>query len=254
MLLSSEIKNFHLRAIGENLGKVTDFLFDDRTWNIRWFVVDTGTWLSERKVLIHPSAIIRIDQKMRAFSVKLTKAQVEASPVISQDQPVSQQMEASLSTYYDSGVIWGNNYFGDNALVKAFSPPPLFDSTGPQTLKSLSLHGNPADPHLRSVAAISSYRIQANDGNIGHVEDFLMSEDDFGIRYLIVDTRDWLPGKHVLVSPYAVQDISWADQKICLNIDRDTVKAAPPWKHGNRVDTPYEKQLHSHYGWPGYGF
>jgi len=67
---------------------------------VRWLVIDCGTWLTARKVLIHPSAISRENLEWRQFVVALTKAQVEDGPELAEDQPISQQMEKQLYTYY----------------------------------------------------------------------------------------------------------------------------------------------------------
>jgi hypothetical protein len=110
------------------------------------------------------------------------------------------------------------------------------------------------DPHLRSIAEIKGYHIHATDGDIGHVENLLMDDASWAIRYLIVDTSNWWSGQHVLISPFAVLDIDVSDQDISLNVSRERVKASPPWDAVAMVDQYYEKRLHSHYGWPGYGW
>ena len=107
---------------------------------------------------------------------------------------------------------------------------------------------------LRSIAAVTGYHIQASDGEIGHVKDMLLDDGRWEIRYLIVDTRNWGFGKHVLVSPYAVQEIRWSDKHIRLDLGCNQIKDSPPWDPDEIVDQAYEKQLHSHYGWRGYGW
>ena len=113
---------------------------------------------------------------------------------------------------------------------------------------------NDGDPNLRSAAAVTGYHIQASDGEIGHVKDVLLDDGRWEIRYLIVDTKKWGFGKHVLVSPYAVREIRWSDKHIRLDLGCDQIKASPPWDPDEIVDQAYEKQLHSHYGWRGYGW
>ena len=110
------------------------------------------------------------------------------------------------------------------------------------------------DPHLRSVAEVTGYHVQARDGAIGHVEDILVDSTGWGLRYLIVDTKNWWFGKHVLISPYAVTRIDWPDRQVLLDIDRDKVKASPPWDPIDEIDEAYERRLHDHYDWPGYGW
>ena len=124
--VGSALKGYAIEASDGRIGTVGDFLFDDRTWKVRWLVVDTGTWLTGRKVLVHPSAIGRADYERRELSVSLTKSQVKGSPDILQDQPVSQQMERRLYDYYGWDPYWGDNYFGMGSMDIALVSVALF--------------------------------------------------------------------------------------------------------------------------------
>ena len=252
--VGSALKGYAIEASDGRIGTVDDFLFDDRTWKIRWLVVDTGSWLTGRKVLIHPSAIGRADYERRELSVSLTRSQVKGSPDLLQDQPVSQQMERSLHDYYGWDPYWGDNYFGMGAMVSPLSPSPYFTETAAHENADIVLGLNDGDPHLRSIAAVTGYHIHARDGQIGHVENFLIDDATWGIRYLIIDTRNWWPGKHVLVSPYAVLEINWSKRQVRLDVSREQVKSSPPWNPVDIINQTYEKRLHSHYDWPGYGW
>lgn len=121
----SGLKGYGIEASDGSLGTVADFLFDDRTWRIRWLVVDTGTWLSGRKVLVHPSAIGQADDDHKQLPVTLTKAQVHDSPNILQDRPVSMQMEADLFGYYGWDPMWGAG-LGGAGMAWPLAAPPLF--------------------------------------------------------------------------------------------------------------------------------
>jgi sporulation protein YlmC with PRC-barrel domain len=260
--VESAIKGYAIAASDGQIGAVSDVLFDDQTWTVRWLVIDTGAWLPGRKVLIHPSAIGHADHERHQLSVTLTKTQVEGSPSIFLDQPVSRQMELHLYDYYCWDAGWGDSYFAasPHAIAAPFTAPPT--SSGTTGREPVGQKPNDEeDPHLRSIAAITGYHIQATDGEIGHVEDFLVDDAKWGIRYLIIDTKNWWPGQHVLISPYAVRKISWPHHQIELAVTRDQIKASPPWKpiemigqaYEERLQT-YEKRLHEHYGWPGYGW
>ena len=256
LIAISALKGYALEASDGTLGTVRDFLFDDATWRIRWIVVETGRWLTQRKVLVHPSAIRHPDHEGRRLPVALTKAQVEASPPIGEDQPVSSQMESHLFAYYGSDPMWGAGYFGPGSLGAPFSSPlGVGASAGAASaLMDDELTRGGGDPHLRSIDEIKEYGIKATDGVIGHVSNLLIDDGRWEIRYLIVDTRNWWPGKHVLISPYAVASISWIDREIRLDVDREQVRSSPPWDPIAMIDRVYEKQLHKHYGWAGYGF
>lgn len=252
----SALKGYAIEASDGRIGTVSDFLFDDETWRVRWLVVDTGTWLTERKVLIHPSAIERADYEHKEFDVTLSKAQVEGSPGILEDRPVSLQMQRQLYDYYGwTPYTWGGNYLGANsgAIAAPFSGPPYFrvELEGEAAEAESVAHG--ADPHLRSIAEVTGYHVHAVDGDIGHVENFIVGSATWAVRYLVIDTRNWWPGKHVLMSPYAVEEINWFDHQVRLKVTRDQVKASPPWNPLDLMDQAELKRLHAHYGWPGFG-
>src|SRR5579863_584010 len=248
----SALKGYAIEASDGRMGTVGDFLFDDRTWNVRWLVVDTGTWLTERKVLVHPSAIQRTDYERQAFAVDLTKAQVEGSPGILQDQPVSRQMERQLHDYYGWDPLWSGGDAG--AIAAPFSTSPYFgfDSTREDAPRDAPVPEDD-DPHLRSIAEVTGYHIHAADGEIGHVENFLLDSATWSIRYLAVDTRNWWPGKHVLMSPHAVKNIDWSERHFHLNVTRDKVKASPPWDPLALMNQAEMKRLDAHYGWLSFG-
>jgi|HubBroStandDraft_1064217.scaffolds.fasta_scaffold00020_44 hypothetical protein len=249
----SALDGYGIEATDGRIGTVSDFLFDDRTWQIRWLVVDTGGWLSGRKVLIQPSAIGRVDHLHQQLPLALTRAQIEESPDILADQPVSSQMEFDLYGHYGWDPAWGGSYFGGNANAIAL-PMSSAPFIGAPALDDAAVLPPAGDPHLQSAEDVAGYHIQASDGAIGHIESFIIDDADWDIRYLIIDTRNWWPGEHVLVSPYAVQAIHWADRQIEIGATRAEVRDSPPWNPHDLIDQDYEKQLHSHYHWPGYGW
>ncbi|WP_428534540.1 PRC-barrel domain-containing protein [Rhodopila sp.] len=162
--VGSALKGYEIVANDGAIGTVSDFLFDDRTWKVRWLVVDAGSWLTGRLVLIHPSAIGRADYIRRVLPVKLTKARVEASPDISRDQPVSRQHEINLYDYYGWDPVWGSSYFGPNAMA-----PDVAEQAVAETSVRSPLEGH--DPHLRSLSEVTGYDVQASNGAIGHLEN-----------------------------------------------------------------------------------
>jgi hypothetical protein len=104
------------------------------------------------------------------------------------------------------------------------------------------------DPHLRSIQEVVGYHIHADDGEIGHVEDFLMEEADWSIHYLVVDTKNWWPGKKVLISPRSVKDIDWTDNLVNISVNRQRVKDSPAYDKATTVDRTYEQKYHNYYG------
>jgi hypothetical protein len=235
------LRGFSIGAKDGEMGKVHSFLFDDRSWAIRYLVADTGGWLRGRRVLIAATALERPDWHAHIFPVELTKQQVRNAPDIDIDKPISRQNEAELHRHYDWAPYWGTGY---GAAV--FTVPPL---QGEQNQPEEAAGEN---PNLRSTREVIGYKIHATDGQIGHVEDFIISDEDWVIRYLVADTRNWLPGRSVLVSPEWVTDISWEGQEVRMDVSKETIEDSPPFDPSAPVNREYEVQMYDYYGRPKY--
>ncbi len=237
------VKGNAVAASDGRIGFISDFLFDDGTWLVRWLVVDTGTWLASRKVLLPPSVLGRVDPNTREFSVRLTMQEVKDSPPVDTEKPVSRQMENGIYDYFGWSPYWGTGfYMGGYGYV-----PPVAESATAGCWDRGDGPTADGDPHLRSVAEVTGYHIHARDGEIGHVEDFLVEDADWSIHYLVVDTRNWWPGKEVLISPASAYEIDWEAQLINLSVDRQRVKDSPEYSASTMVDRSYERQFHRHY-------
>lgn len=235
------------------LGTVSDLLFDDTTWNLRWLVVDTGNWLPGRKVLIHPAVLGRPDDGDESLAVHLTRKQIEASPNVSRDRPVSRQAMRDVYSYYAWDPAWGDSYFGAGSFGDPIISPYRFDGDAARAMEGAVVQDD-GDPHLRSSAELKGYHIHATDGDIGHIENLLIDDTRWGVRYLIVDTSNWLFGRHVLISPFAVRGINWSERLVSLGVNQARVKSSPPWNPVELVEMAYQRRLHQHYDWPGYGW
>jgi hypothetical protein len=244
------------------VGAVKDFLFDDRSWRVRWMVVDTSHWLPSRKLLIHPSAIgplqlppkpaipmLSLGDESLAVPVNLTQRQIEASPEALEDEPVTQQMEQRLCDHYGWDPFWGASSFGAGAIVPEPSdrPVPAEVAEG----RAADLDAPAGDPHLGSAAAIKGYHIHAADGDIGTVDNLFIDDVRWLVRYLVVDTGHWLPGKLVQLAVHAVTDIDWRERRVDVNVTREQVRWAPEWDPAAAADEIAEQRLRGHFGWPG---
>ena len=78
-----------------------------------------------------------------------------------------------------------------------------------------------------SATKLLGYHLVATDGEIGHVDDFLLDEGLRTCRYLVVDTRNWIGGKVVLISATAVDRVDSPAKKIHVNLTRDAITSAP---------------------------
>jgi len=246
---ASVINGYAIEASDGTIGTVNDLLFDDVGWFVRWLVVDTGTWLPGRKVLLPVSALGQPDQVRRLFPVKLTMQQVEDSPDVDTDQPVSRQIEAHVYDYYGWAPYWSGGFMPtSNAIATPFVAPLFLGEAELPDPGGAVIQADEADPHLRSIAAVTGYHIDATDGEIGHVEDFLVDDSTWRIHYINVDTQNWWPGVKVLISPRSVRGIGWSDRLMHLDVNREKVKAGPPYDPSITVDGAYDEKFLTYYG------
>jgi hypothetical protein len=249
MLTNKRLKDFAIRATDGELGSVAELYFDDETWAVRYLVVDTGGWLGGRQALISPFSIIRTDWEAVRLDVALTKRQVENSPNIDTHQPVSRRHEAEYLGYYGFPYYWdGPNLWGPAFYPAGWAVP----ATASTEAMAERTREESKDSHLRSTDAVTGYRIEAADGEIGHVDGFVVDDEAWAIRYIEVATRNWLPGKKVLVSPSWIQRVSWADSKVYAGLSREAIKDAPEYIESRPITREYENQLYFHYGQPPY--
>jgi sporulation protein YlmC with PRC-barrel domain len=212
----NELNGYSVLADDGTIGKVAEFFFDDEKWGIRYLVVDTGKWLSGRKVLIAPIALRQPDWINREFPVALTMEKVRASPDIDTDNPVARQHEAILYRHYGWEAYWaGEAIIGNPDLVES-----AFSTIGSDTNKS----GKPFNPHLRTTRIITGCHAHAIDGDIGHVVDFIVDDESWTICNLVVDTGNILSGKKVLVPPEWVDVIEWQERRIFFKVTKEEVK------------------------------
>jgi hypothetical protein len=244
MLSKAKILTGHkLHGLDGEIGRVKEFYFDDRHWTIRYLVAETGTWLADRQVLISPYALVAVNKEEKNIAIDLTKKQIEHSPSLDSDKPVSRQFEESYYGYYGYPMYWGGPY--------SWGAYPCIVRDREKWRES-NQGGKARDHHLRSTHAVSGYHIQALDGEIGHVEDFIIDDETWAIRYLIVDTHNWWPGKKVLVSPQWIERVSWNESKVFVNLDRETIKQSPEYTEASLLTRDYEIGLHRHYNRKGY--
>jgi uncharacterized protein YrrD len=258
---AQKIENFSLRASDGEIGKVTDLYFDDHQWHIRYLVVKTGGWLSSRQVLISPASVDAPDFENELIPVRLTRDQIESSPSIDEDKPITREYEESLHQHYDWPVYWmGPGYFAGAHGGVAVGAMPFAPEAGvmPQTGGVAAAHTaaaaaavnqplRDADPHLQSVSTVRGWNIEAEDGGLGHVEDLIISSQDWGVHQLVVDTRNWWPGRKVLVFPGWINDVDWVDHHVSINLDKETIKSGPEYDPNTVVSEEHESALLRHY-------
>jgi hypothetical protein len=194
---------YAVAGIDGRVGTVIDLLFDDASWRMRWLVVGTGDWFPNHDVLLPVSALGQIDPVRREFRVALTVQQIRDGRRIEGDLPVSRQEEAG------------------SPLRRAATTPCTASASGT------------GDPHLRSMEAVLGHLVHASDGLIGHVDDFLVDDAGWSIRFVKIDTRDWGPARRVSLSPRLVRRIDWLARAVHLHVDRKAVESRS--LHGSAI-------------------
>ena len=208
------LTGYKLNSRDGEIGKVKEFYFDDKYWTVRYLVADTGDWLTGRQVLISPYALGFVNKGEQTIVVDLTKKQIEDSPSLNTDKPVSRQFEESYYGYYRWPMYWTGPYL--------WGYDPHLERVREKWRQSAEREKAAWDPHLRSTHDVDGHHIQAADGEVGHVEDFIIDDETWAIRYLIVDTQNWWPGKKVLISPKWIEHVSWREfESLCQSYTRD---------------------------------
>ena len=233
-------------ATDGEIGKVEEFYFDDETWTVRYLIVKTGGWLSGRKVLISPTALNEPDWKNETFPVNLTKEQIKNSPDIDTEKTVSRQQEIELYGHYAwpyYGSAGAGFYGGMGMSGMVDSRIPFEESISAQNTKKES-----GDLHLRSTHEVKGYQIHAIDGEIGEVEDFIIDGKTWHLRFLVVDTGKWFPGKKVLISPKWISEVKWEDSSVHVDMPVGAVKNSPEYDPSAPMQETYETNLYNYYG------
>jgi sporulation protein YlmC with PRC-barrel domain len=246
----NDLMGYRIAAADGEIGTVADVLFDDRSSAVRYYVVDTGTWLSGRQVLLPPAVFGAPDRSERRLPTALTRQQVESSPDIATDEPVSRQLEESMHAHYGWEPYWR---FGTPVLAAPWTGGlavlgpaiPESDSAAAREARARIEEGQ--DPNLRSANEVIGYYVKARDGDIGHVEDLLLDDEQAMIRYLVIDTRNWLPGRKVLVSTQWLSDVDWSENRVTVDLTRAEIESSPEYDPHGLFDRDAETRLHEHY-------
>jgi sporulation protein YlmC with PRC-barrel domain len=231
-----------IHATDGDIGKVDEFYFDDDTWTIRYLVVQTGSWLSDRRVLISPISVRAADWQTHRIVVSLTREQIRQSPDIDTAKPISRQHESALNNYYGwpyyywlGPEIWGGGLVPGDLWL---GPPPVSPTgeTVPGAQPEPPEETDTRDTHLRSTKEVLGYHIQAEDGEVGHVQDFLFDDESWHIHYMVVDTSDWWFGRRVIISPTSVKRVDWAERQVSVDLKRETIQHGPEFDPGTLLN------------------
>lgn len=252
-LMKRSIKSllgFTLGATDGEIGKVKDFYFDDNTWTIRYLIVETGSWLFGRKILLSPEAVVAPDWEHRILPVNLTMEQIKDSPDIDTDKPISRQHEIDLHKYYPwtsywgSGTLWAGGMGTSGMMIPAITPAEQIkeNKTGKNGEQKAT------NPHLLSIDKVTGYHIQATDGSIGDVQDFIINDNTWEIDFMEVDTGHWFPGKKVLLAPEFIREIIWDTSTVIVDASEKQVRNSPEYQPDQDISESYKTNLQNYYG------
>jgi sporulation protein YlmC with PRC-barrel domain len=202
LIVTSDMFGTPLEGSDGRVGSLYDVLFDDQSRKVRHLVVRTESWFHGRQVLIEPAMVHQADWPGRNVRVRLSKQQVQECPNMETDLPVARQPESSqvlVSEAYWMGALGAAS-------------------------------GIQGDPHLRSTRVLAGLHIHCSDGRIGHVEDFVVDDRSWSVCYLVVDTRNWWPGKRVLIESRLIESIRWRNREIHVALTRQQIERRPPYE------------------------
>lgn len=243
LVKADKITGYKLNCRDGEIGSIDSFFFDDQHWTIRYLVANTGNWLTGKQVLISPYALMDVNIEEKYIIVDLSKQQIEDSPLLATNLPISQQFEIDYYNYYGWSDYWDGPYIWGNY------PYIVRDALKTQEYKEI---GKSWDHHLRDTNEVKGYYVHAIDGEIGHVEGFLIDDQTWAIRYLVLDTKNWWPGKKVLVSPEWVDSVSWGESKVFTNLTREMIQKSVEYTDELLLTREYETMLHRNYNRKGY--
>ena len=187
-----------LGASDGEIGHIKDFYFDDQNWAIRYIIADTGTWLPGRQVLISPLSVASPAALGKIVDVGLTRKQIENSPAIESQKPVSRQHEEEYHKYYGWPPYWQAG---------------AADRIGPQPEPEV---------HVRSTQAVNGYLLRMGEETIGHVCDFMIDAESWVIGQLVVKTGHRLSGKEMLIETKQVERISHDESTVFAHLNPET--------------------------------
>ncbi len=214
------LEGLKLSAQDGEIGHVADFYFDDTSWAIRYLVANTGPWLTGRMVLISPHSLGRPLADDKKFQVNLSRQQIEDSPSISADMPVSRQYEFDYYRYYGWPVYW----YGNGGLWGTSTSPAMLPFS-PQEREAAQSRGDSEADHLRSTKAVTGYALQATDGEIGSISGFLVDDESWHVGKLIADTGHWYNGNDILIPTAKIERISYEESKVYVSLSLADLKA-----------------------------
>ena len=238
-----EIKSYAVGATDGDFGHVNDLLFDDQSWGVRYFVVQTGSLLMSHKVLVSPYSVAGADWEHRHLALHATRQQVKSSSAFDASKPVTRRQEVCNAKHFGYPYYWAGDVVLGDSLYQPYLRPADYLAARAQAAALAA-----DDPHLHSCKAMVGLLVHAKDGDLGHISGMLVDEEGWVIRYLVVDTSNWWMGNQVLIPPDWMTGVSWAHSKANIDLTRSTIKNSPRYESSTALNRAQEANLYDHYG------
>jgi hypothetical protein len=220
-----KMQGIHIRALDGEIGKLKDVYFDDRSWEVNYFVVELGPWFSEKIVLVSPAAVSTFDGVM--LNVELTKSELRTCPHADSAIPVSLQRKYVDRSFFDLVCSAGSLINGGPFMV-----PPVNDATTNVIPEE--------NPHLRSCGSIINYSLAARDGNIGIIGDFLIDDYLWLIRFIAAPISNDCDSKSIIIEPQLIVSINHQLSVVKLIITNFIALQKPCFDDSRHLDISYE--------------
>lgn len=207
------------------LGTLADLYFDDHVWQVRYAVVDTGGWFRRRHVLVATDALERPGEDRHRINCSLTREQFQQSPDVSERPTISHDEESRYREFFG----WPR-YWGGFTSASTFGLTPERVAFAELQAEKQGQMAGARRSRLRSMHDVRGYDIAASDGPIGHVDDFIVDDESWIIRDLVVDTHTLLPGKCVLIEPEAIEAVEWIEGDVVVKLSQGDIRSRPEYK------------------------
>jgi hypothetical protein len=193
-------------------------LFEDGTFNIRYLVLRESDWLRGQQLLISPQSIETVDSEKQQLRLSLRQQEVQASPLLADDLPVSRQYETRLHGHFG----WRPYWTGESEEPRLSQQMPAADVPEESQVGEVAeAEGLEGQAHLRSVRELVGYVVRDSQGLPGSATDFVLDDSVWLLRFLMVKWQHNGEVDETMLSTELVTHTSWEERAIYVDIERD---------------------------------
>jgi hypothetical protein len=242
MLMKTAIlKEYMVELSNEIRGAIFEMFFDDLFWNIQYLLLTSEDLEKDKIAIISHLALGSPDDKSKTIPIDSKQGSRE----VKEKSTVLKAKKAAESIDPIQIIELPEKFSTTNSINKKETKDHIIT-----ILKNENANYLPTANHLRGHNEVLGYNIKAKDGDlIGHVDNFILECDTWKLRYLIVDTRNWLAeGKKILLSPAWIEKINWSGNLVAVDLNKDSIIKSPTYDPDKPLDNHFEIQLYKYYG------